>query len=143
MIQARGHHRTKLRMGVGKLRRREDIEPTGKKVLEKFHQVVPDLGKLLEYEVYAMGESISIIKGRFAAAGWCLVITHQKRWPSWSELAEARHRLIDASVDMAIPFPSDEKYIPLHENTIILFEVQTRTSRIITEAPDVSILRDR
>jgi hypothetical protein len=67
--------------------------------------------KLPEYRVFHKGE-LRVFVGRdlhVDPGGWCLSISHKRRYPTWEEVKHARREFIPLDVTMAIVVPETEE----------------------------------
>jgi len=55
---------------------------------------------------------------------WHLSISHLGRYPTWSEIKEARYTLLPDEVTMAMLLPPKEQYVNVHENCFHLHEIE-------------------
>jgi hypothetical protein len=55
--------------------------------------------------------------------GWHMSISHEDRYPTWDEIADARYELIPNHVTMAFLLPPKEEYVNLHKHTFHLWQV--------------------
>ncbi|MBC7340918.1 MAG: hypothetical protein H5U02_00430 [Clostridia bacterium] len=87
-------------------------------------RIPPDVQKMLEpgAEAYLFGEC-TVIVGRSEGAGWHLSISHPTRYPTWSEIRDARYRFIPDEVTMAMFLPPKREYVNVDKNCFHLFEV--------------------
>lgn len=89
--------------------------------------VPPDLEARLVGEsnsyvrAYTLGEcSVLVTKenGR-----WHLSVAHQRRLPTWAEVATARYRIVPDGVVMGMLLPPKAAYVNLHEHCFQLYEL--------------------
>lgn len=57
---------------------------------------------------------------------WHLSIAHQRRYPTWDEIADIRYALVPADVTMAMLLPPPEKYLNVHERCFHLWQIEDR-----------------
>jgi hypothetical protein len=72
---------------------------------------------------FTLGEC-SVILGR-GPQGWHLSIAHEKRYPTWDEIVEARYRLVPSGSEMAMILPTLDTWINEHPNCFHLWECVT------------------
>ena len=65
---------------------------------------------------------------------WHISISHPKRYPTFDEIKAARYDLVPDEANMAMFFPSKNKYVNVHPNCFHLYEVK-EPSRIIAPLP--------
>lgn len=53
---------------------------------------------------------------------WHMSISHEKRYPTWDEIKQARYDFIPNAVTMAMILPPKEQYVNLHEYCFHLHE---------------------
>ena len=65
--------------------------------------------ELPQYRVFHRGE-MCVFAGR-EPAGWAFSIRHNRRWPTWEEVQDARREFIPHNVTMAIVVPATEESV--------------------------------
>jgi len=57
------------------------------------------------------------------AQGWHMSIAHDKRYPHWREIHQARYELLPNNINMAMILPTPEEYINVHKNCFHLHQI--------------------
>lgn len=60
-----------------------------------------------------------------------LSISHQARYPTWDEIAEARYKFLPDALTFAMVLPPKGEYVNVHENTFHLHELHDRREILV------------
>ncbi len=107
---------------------------------------VPELS-LLEpgAKYYRMGHC-SVILGIIPESantdypGYHISVSHQKRYPTWDEIAHARYSLIPDDVTMVMVLPPSEDYVNLNEHTFQLHQIKLKPQWVTIVNPRGRVL---
>ena len=58
--------------------------------------------------------------------GWHLSISHQRRYPTWDEIAHARYELLPDDIDVVMHLPPMAEYVAVHDYCFHLHEVREK-----------------
>jgi hypothetical protein len=57
---------------------------------------------------------------------WHMSIAHERRYPTWDEIADVRYELVPDDVTMALLLPPSDEYVNAHEFCFHLWQIDDR-----------------
>lgn len=69
--------------------------------------------------------------GPVGALRWHLSISHDDRYPSWDEVAEARYQLVPDDVTMVMMLPPSSEYVNQHDTCFHLHEAERSAGIVV------------
>lgn len=80
-------------------------------------------------KAYRSANNLTIICGKEPCGPqgqlrWHISVAHNKRYPTWDEIRDARYELIPAEVMVAMFLPPPSEYVNVHQYCFHLFEVE-------------------
>lgn len=92
--------------------------------------VTQDLSELksmgsVDLRAFAKGP-LHVMVGREPRSGglkWHMSISHPNRFPTWSEIKDARYSMMPTEITVAMILPPPSEYVNVHNNCFHLWEI--------------------
>lgn len=65
-----------------------------------------------------------LVMAGIEAGKWHMSISHQSRYPLWSEICAARRKFLPDGVTMAMLLPGEKQWVNIHKNCFHLHEIE-------------------